>query len=324
MIIIRKLVLIVLILLFSSSLLANPIVIAHRGASGYLPEHTIAAKSMAYAMGVDFIEQDVVLTKDNVPIVIHDTHLDTISDVANQYPDRARDDGRFYAIDFKLEEIKKLNVTERINLKTKSAVFPQRFPISKSSFRISTLAEEIELIQGLNQSMGKNVGLYTEIKAPAWHLKEGRDISKITLDVLAKYGYKEKEHDVFVQCFDAAELKRIKTELNCKMKLVLLVEPKTQVDLKEVAKYADGIGPSLSRILSISTDGKIENTSFVADAHKEGLIVHPWTFRKDELPKGVNVWTFMNSLFNVAKIDGIFSDFPDITAKFLKERNDLE
>ncbi|MEW6710741.1 MAG: glycerophosphodiester phosphodiesterase family protein, partial [Candidatus Riflebacteria bacterium] len=92
----------------------KPINIAHRGASGYLPEHTLPAKALAHGMGADYIEQDLVLTKDGHPIVVHDIHLDTVTDVATRFPERKRDDGRFYAIDFTLAEIKTLKVTERI------------------------------------------------------------------------------------------------------------------------------------------------------------------------------------------------------------------
>ena len=91
-----------------TALATDKIVIAHRGASGYLPEHTLAAKAMAHGMDVDYIEQDVVLTKDGVPVVLHDHYLDTVTDVAKQYPDRKRSDGRYYAIDFTLQEIKSL------------------------------------------------------------------------------------------------------------------------------------------------------------------------------------------------------------------------
>jgi len=154
------------------------IVIAHRGACGYLPEHTLEAKAMAYGMGADYIEQDVVLTRDDRAVVLHDIHMDTVTDVAKAFPDRKREDGRYYAIDFTLDEIKKLHVTERMDLETGKPVFPGRFPAGKSGFRVPTLEEEIELIQGLNKSTGKDVGIYPEIKSPAWHRSEGKDISK--------------------------------------------------------------------------------------------------------------------------------------------------
>src|SRR5687767_9176819 len=93
----------------------QPIVIAHRGASGYLPEHTLEAAAYAHALGADFIEQDVVLSKDDVLVVTHDIHVDTTTDVAARYPDRKRADGRYYAIDFTWEELKALRVHERVN-----------------------------------------------------------------------------------------------------------------------------------------------------------------------------------------------------------------
>ena len=164
-------------------------VIAHRGASGYLPEHTLAAKALAHGMGADFIEQDVVLTADDEAIVLHDIHLDTVTNVASQFPDRARPDGYFYAIDFSLEEIRRLKVHERVSRETRQAVYPQRFPDRHSIFRVPTLAEEIQLIQGLNKSTGRCAGIFPEIKSPAWHQSEGKDISRIVLEILARHGY---------------------------------------------------------------------------------------------------------------------------------------
>lgn len=106
-----------LILIFSRSVFSFD-VIAHRGASGYLPEHTLEAAAMAHSFGVQFIEPDIVVTKDDKLVVLHDYHVDTTTDVARVFPDRKREDGRYYAVDFTLAELKKLNVTERINLKT--------------------------------------------------------------------------------------------------------------------------------------------------------------------------------------------------------------
>ena len=133
------------------------LIIAHRGASGYLPEHTLPAKALAYGMFPDFIEQDVVLSKDNVPVVIHDIHLETTTNVAKVYPDRARADGKFYVVDFTWEELQTLKVSERFNATTQQAVYKNRFPINTSHFKLHTLNDEIELIQGLNISMQKNV-----------------------------------------------------------------------------------------------------------------------------------------------------------------------
>ncbi|MGL6297049.1 MAG: glycerophosphodiester phosphodiesterase, partial [Plesiomonas sp.] len=188
------------------------IVVAHRGASGYLPEHTLPAKAMAYAMGADYLEQDVVMTKDNQLIVLHDHYLDRVTDVAKKFPDRARKDGRFYAIDFTLPEIRQLSFTEEFVLDKDgkmSQKFPNRFPMWASDFRIHTLAEEIEMIQGMNHSTGNNVGIYVETKAPWFHKTEGKDISVAVLETLKKYGYTQKGDKVFFQSFDAPDLQRV-------------------------------------------------------------------------------------------------------------------
>ena len=122
----------------------KPIVIAHRGASGYLPEHTLPAKALAYGLGADFLEQDIVLTKDDVPVVLHDIYLDTVTDVARRFAGRQRADGRYYALDLTLAELKQLRVTERFNAKTGKPVYPQRFPAEQSEFHLATLEEELK------------------------------------------------------------------------------------------------------------------------------------------------------------------------------------
>ncbi|MCL4163799.1 UNVERIFIED_CONTAM: hypothetical protein GTU68_031994, partial [Idotea baltica] len=170
---------------------------------------------MAFAQGADYIEQDLVMTRDDEIVVLHDHHLDTVTDVAQRYPDRARDDGRYYVIDFTLEEIRQLAVSERFGKRNGevSAVFPKRFPINQSTFKVNTFAEEIELIQGLNRSTGRSVGIYPEIKSPAFHRAAGKDISAAVLKVLKGYGYVSTNDNVFLQCFDPYELHRISQEL---------------------------------------------------------------------------------------------------------------
>lgn len=311
----------------------RPIVIAHRGASGYLPEHTLEAKAMAHAMEADFIEQDVVLTKDDVPVVLHDIHLDTVTNVAEVFADRTRENGRFYAIDFTIDDIKRLRVTERIDWKTGKAVFPRRFPEGRGRFQVPTLMEEIELIQGLNKSTGRDVGIYPEIKSPAWHRTEGKDISRIVLDVLEGYGYKDKSDNIYLQCFDAAETRRIREDLKCKLKLVQLIgenswkESATDFDqlrtpdgLRTVAEYADGIGPSLNHVIrGRSSQGELEVTNLVELAHRHGLEVHPYTFRADSLPEYADSLEDLIRVFvDEAKIDGLFTDFPDQAVSALR------
>jgi len=331
----KKILFIITILLILSSCKnrpSNPIVIAHRGASGYLPEHTLEAKAMAFSMNPDFIEQDVALTKDNIPIVIHDHYLDTVTNVLKIFPNKKRKDGRYYAIDFTLKEIKKLTVHERIDLEKKTPSFPERFPLSNSiDFKIPTLEEEILLIQGLNKSMKRNIGIYTELKAPWFHKQEGKDIAKIVLKIFRKYNYTDKNSNCFIQSFDPECLKYIKNKLKVKIKLVQLIadnswdetpgvdynKMQTEQGLSEIAKYAEGIGPWIDQIV-LSAD---KYTDLVKFAHKYGLLVHPYTFRKDDLPEYV---TKLDDLFKIlidkVGVDGVFTDFPDMGVKFIKNR----
>jgi glycerophosphoryl diester phosphodiesterase len=306
---------------------APPIVIAHRGASGYLPEHTLEAKALAHAMGADFLEQDLVLSRDNVPVVLHDVHIDSVTDVAARFPDRQRDDGRYYALDFTVAELKQLRVTERINPQTGKPVFPGRFPAGKASFQIPTLEEELEFIAGLNKSTGRTAGIYPELKKPAWHRAQGRDLSRAVLPILARHGYRTKTDACWLQCFEYDEVKRLRGELGWQGRLVMLLGGKQGEDgtdfeflrspagLAELAKVADGIGPALNSV--IGADGEI--TSLVKDAHARQLAVHPYTVRADELPKGVASLDELHRLIlSMAGADGVFTDFPDRTVAFVR------
>ena len=303
-----------------------PVVIAHRGACGYLPEHTLEAKALAYGMGADYLEQDVVATRDDVLVVLHDIHLDTVTDVAERYADRARADGRFYARDFDLAEIKTLNVHERRNEDGVTAVFPGRFPTNEGHFSIATVAEEITMIQGLNKSTGRNTGIYPEVKSPAFHAEEGVDVSRLLLATLEQFGYTDKSAAVYVQCFDTKEVVRLRNELECKLKIVQLIgendwgESDTDYDvlksadgLKSIAEVADGIGPWAPQLYTIAEiDGQAVSTGMVSAAHAVGLTVHPYTFRADALLPGFDTFTEMVEWFaGTLSIDGLFTDFPD-------------
>lgn len=307
----------------------NKLVIAHRGASGYLPEHTIAAKAMAYAQGADYIEQDLVMTRDDEVVVLHDHYLDTVTNVSDVFPGRARKDGRYYVIDFTLDEVRQLDVYERFarDEQTKTPVYEGRFPLKKSTFRVNTFAEEIELIQGLNKSTGRSVGIYPEIKSPAFHRAEGKDISAAVLQVLKDYGYRTKQDLVFLQCFDPSELQRIHQQLFAEMGMtvplvqLLGTDPQfkpalTEEGLSQVAAYADGIGPSL--YLVVKPGSIVEPTDLVRRAHELGLVVHPYTFRRDRLPRFADDYQhLMKIFFDDVGVDGVFTDFPDITKEFI-------
>lgn len=306
--------------------MSRPLIIAHRGASGYLPEHTLPAKALAYAMGADFLEQDVVATRDGQLVVLHDIHLDRVTNVAEVYPQRARADGRYYVRDFDLDEIRGLSVWERMN-EDGSPVYPNRFPARSGSFRIHTLADELQLVDGLNKATGGATGVYPEIKAPAWHREEGIDVAPALLDVLRQHGYSDKSDAAFVQCFDAAELRRIRDELGCELRLVQLIGEnnwgesatdydylKTPEGLEELSATVDGVGPWINQLYRLGRKGAVpQPTGLVAAAHAAGLDVHPYTLRLDSLPPGFETLdSLLDFLIDELEVDGLFTDFPDI------------
>lgn len=311
------------------------IVIAHRGASGYLPEHTIAAKAMAFAQGADYIEQDLVMTRDDEIVVLHDHYLDTVTNVSTVYPHRARADGRYYVIDFTLEEIRQLRVSERFEMRNGEphAIFPARFPLNQASFRVHTFAEEIELILGLNRSTGRAVGLYPEIKSPAFHREAGKDISAAVLDVLASYGFRDSQDPVYLQCFDPHELIRIHRELmparNMQLPLVQLIGTSPQFaplltaeGIQQISEYAAGIGPSMHLLVDKNSPaGKPQLTGLATAAKAVGLKIHPYTFRleREQIPAYAGSFQeLLEIFFRQVLVDGVFTDFPDITVRFLE------
>ena len=308
---------------------ADPIVIAHRGASGYLPEHTAEAKVLAHAQGADFVEQDVVLTKDHVPVVLHDVQIDTVTDVAARFPDRKRADGRWYALDLTLAELKALNVHERTDPKTGKAAFPGRFPVGAGSFRVPTLEEEIALVAGLNKTTGRKVGIYPELKGPAWHRKEGVEIGPIVLEVLRRHGMDDPAAPCFVQCFEFAELERLRAQ-GWKGRLVYLTagdhEPggpdlATDAGWAAVKRVVDGVGPNVAQVVRAGDSGRVEPTGFARRARDHGLQVHPWTVRADALPRGVaSVDALLAGLVDGAGVDGLFTDHPDLAVAHLRRR----
>lgn len=314
-----------------------PIVIAHRGASAYLPEHSLAAKAMAHAMGADFIEQDVVLSRDGVPVVLHDVHLETTTDVVLRFPERVRPDGHHYAIDFSLDELRLLRLHERSRQGPNGrevAVYPERFPLRPTPFGIPTLAEEIDLIAGLDRSRGCQTGLYVELKAPLWHQHQGLDIAAEVLMVLEEKHYANRVEQVFLQCFEPGTLRRLRHELKTPLPLIQLLaendwgedgnadydQLRTAEGLADIASYADGIGPWLMHIYQgRKASGQVILSNLVELAHTRGLQVHPYTLRKDELPRGVESFEqLLDILVLQGGVDGFFTDFPDLAQQYLK------
>lgn len=297
-------------------------IIAHRGASGYLPEHTLEAASLAYGQSPDYIEQDVVITKDGIPIVLHDIHLDTVTNVADLYPSKARSDERFYALDFTLAELQTLTVNERKNSKGDN-VFPHRYQGTTAQFKIATLAEHFELITELNRVYGQEIGVYPEVKSPAWHLEQGVDASQIVIDTLTAFNLHSASAKSYLQCFDYNELKRVRNDLGYDGKLVMLIgenswgESTTDYDwlrtpegLRELANVVNGVGPWIGQLLDSEAlaRGELMPALWVKLVHEHKLTIHPYTFRTDALPAGFTQTTLLDTLSGVVKADGVFTD----------------
>lgn len=282
------------------------LVIAHRGASGYLPEHTLAAYALGYGQGADYVEPDLVLTRDGRFICLHDIHLEATTNVEQVFPDRRREDGRWYAADFDLREIRQLLAHERLE---------GRFPQGDSSFTVPTFEEMIELVAGLNRSTGRRVGVYPELKAPDWHRREDLPMEEAFLAVARAYALGESGPPVFVQSFEDGALRRLR-ELGSKLPHIMLLgrfpanEKRAQERLDEIAGFADGIGPSKTILR--------EQPKLVAMAHERGLKVHPYTFRADDVGEGFETLEEELELFFAEYgVDGVFTDFPDRVRSWL-------
>lgn len=298
----------------SESVAPPPLVIAHRGASGYAVEHTEAAKVLAHAQGADFIEQDVVLTKDRVFIVTHDTTMDETTDVETVYPDRARPDGRWYFADFTWEELQPLQMHERTRKGNGGQVFANRFPGSCGQ-RILRLEDEIRLIQGLDKTTGRRTGLYIELKAPGFHRKEfGESMGRLLLQTLEQFDIRDASSHCFIQCFEPEELEYLHGECKCQLPLIQLLGRSVSDDaLPKIANYAAGIGPSLDLLIVRGEDGQLQSTGLVEQARAAGLKVHPYTIRRELQPKwSQSMDETHDVLLNVLRVDGFFTDYPDL------------
>ena len=257
-------------------------VIAHRGASGYLPEHTLPAYALAYAQGAHWIEPDVVLTADGVPIALHDLTLNRTTNVAEAFPDRAREDGLHHAADFTYAEIQQLLAVEST---------PGRFP--HKTFRVPRLADVLDLVEGLNRTTGRRVGIYPELKDPA--LQPG--LAAALLQTLAPY-----DLPVLIQSFDAKALAALETE-HPKVQLIDWNEAVSESSLDRIASYARGIGAPKALLLNAP--------NIVKQAHDRNLAVHVYTLRADWLGEGFESFADeIRALLDVG-VDALFTDHPD-------------
>jgi glycerophosphoryl diester phosphodiesterase len=323
----------------------RPIVIAHRGASGYRPEHTLASYELAIAMGADFIEPDLVSTQDHVLIARHENEISGTTDVADR-PELAgrrrtkRIDGvemtGWFTEDFTLAEIKTLRARERLASRDQSF---------NGRFEIPTFAEVLDLARRRSAETGRTIGVYPETKHPTYFRGLGLPLEEPLLATLTAAGYRGRggrDAAVFIQSFEVENLKGLRERTD--LPLIQLLEaagnpwndPRSYADLAtpaglaEIAGYADGIGPDKRRIVPASADGRLlPPTSLVADAHRAGLLVHPWTFRGDApflAPEYAGDPAREYDQFFSLGVDGLFSDFADaaVRARDLRYPGDPE
>jgi glycerophosphoryl diester phosphodiesterase len=330
-----------------------PVVIAHRGASGYLPEHTLEGYALAIEQGADYIEPDLVMTRDGVLVARHENEIGGTTDVAAHPEFAARHTRKvidgvpvegWFTEDFTLAELRTLRARERIpHLRPSNARHDGRY-------LVPTLAEIIALAQAEDARRAaaagggpfRRIGLYPETKHPSWFRGLGLPMEALLVRTLHDAGYSGREAPVFLQSFEMANLRELRglTELP----LVQLIEAEgapwdcvaagaaltyagllTAHGLSEVASYADAIGPYKALVLAPDEHG-LHATGLVARAHDSGLQVHPWTFRLENefLPptlRGACGPADPGRLEQeirahlAAGVDAFFTDHPDLGAR---------
>lgn len=308
-------------------------IIAHRGASGERPEHTLASYDLAISEGADFVEPDLVFTKDGVLVARHENEISGTTDVADhpEFADRRATkviDGQqvtgWFTEDFTLAELRTLRARERL---PELRVANTRFD---GLFQVPTLAEVIALVKAREAETGRTIGIYPEMKHPSYFAGLGFDMPARLVEQLAEAGYQGPDAPVFIQCFEVRPLlaaRRI-TDLPLVQLMsseggppelvdVSYAEMATPAGLKAIAVYADGIGPDIGMVLK--PDGT--PTALVADAHAAGLLVHPWTLRRENAflppalrkgddPAAPGDYAALAKLVVGAGVDGFFTDFP--------------
>jgi len=271
------------------------LLVAHRGASAYAPEHTLAAYRLALEQGADFVEQDLGVTKDGALVCLHDPTLERTTDVEQVFPARFREEGsvrRWYIADFTLAEIKRLDA---------GAWFDSKF----AGERVPTFEEAVALVRG-------RAGIFPELKAPGVYRERGVDMVPVVVAALQTMGLDRKGADartpVILQSFDAPALQAIARTLPT-VDRTLLLDPRgaaqwtTDAGLKDVAAFATGIGP-YKQILDA-------DPTLVPRAHASGLTVIPYTFRSSATGRFPSVRDEMAHFLTVVGVDGLFTDNPD-------------
>ncbi|MDZ8188233.1 MAG: glycerophosphodiester phosphodiesterase [Nostoc sp. ChiSLP02] len=313
-----------------------PIIIAHRGASGYRPEHTLAAYELAIALGANYIEPDLVSTKDGVLVARHENEISETTDVAQHQEFASRQttkiiDGEsktgWFTEDFTLAELKTLRAKERI-----PQIRPQNI-LYDGLFEIPTFQEIINLVKDKSAKTNTEIGIYPETKHPTYFKSIGLPLETPLLATLTANGYQGSNASVFIQSFEVSNLQDLSTKTDLPLVQLLNNSGKpydlvvngsdtnyadlaTASGLKEIAKYAQGIGVHKNLLVSqdSATNKLLSPTSLAIDARAAGLLVHVWTFRNEDyfLPLDFqgNPQGEYELFFNLG-IDGVFSDYPD-------------
>jgi glycerophosphoryl diester phosphodiesterase len=310
----------------------EPIVIAHRGASGYRPEHTLAAYALGARQGADYVEPDLVATRDGVLVARHENEISTTTDVADhpEFADRRTTkmiDGvaltGWFTEDFTLAELRTLRARERIpDLRPRNAAYDGRY-------RIPTFQEVIDLTRRLSKKLGRPIRVYPETKHPSYFRSLGLPLESRLVRILKRNRLHRRSARVYVQSFEADSLKRLNRRVGVRLvQLLGLPAPPTgPAALRAIARYADGVGPSKDYIVPLDAEGRsLPPTGFVRRAHRAGLVVHPYTFRREnaflalELRDGSDPAAYgdiaseYDQFFRLG-VDGVFADQPDTAVK---------
>ena len=296
----------------------RPLIIAHRGASGHRPEHTLEAYRLAVEMGADFIEPDLVSTKDGVLIARHENEIGGTTDVGDRFPDRKRTktvDGQsmtgWFTEDFTLAEVKTMRARERLAFRSHDY---------DGQFQIATFDEVIALAQQLGKARGRPVGVYPETKHPTYFRDLHLPLEEKLLASLQAHGWNRRDAPVFIQSFEQANLRALRKQT--RVRLIQLVSAAAMLEgdgLRKIAEYADGIGPEKRLVVPVNADGSLGTpTDLVTRAHAAGLLVHVWTIRaeKEFLPAGYHGRPEAEfEQFRQLGVDGVFTDFPDLATR---------
>jgi glycerophosphoryl diester phosphodiesterase len=300
----------------------GPIIIGHRGASGHRPEHTLESYTLAISMGADYIEPDLVSTKDGVLVARHENEIGGTTDVAEKFPDRKTTktiDGQpltgWFTEDFTLAEIRTLRAKERL---------PFRSHERDGLYPVPTFDEVLALVDSKSKETGRAIGVYPETKHPTYFRSIGLALEPPMLETLGRHGKREKTEAVFIQSFEAANLQLLRPLTQ--LRLVLLLDQTADVSparLAEIRSFADGIGPNTRLILPANPDGTLRSpTTLIADAHTAGLTVHAWTLRSEPAflspSYGGDPLAEYRQLAELG-VDGLFTDFPDAAVAALRK-----